>query len=550
MSEVTIRPEEIRDALESFVSSYEPEAAGREEIGHVTDAGDGIAHIEGLPSCMTNELLEFEDGTLGLALNLDVREIGAVVLGEFRGIEEGQPVRRTGEILSVPVGDGFLGRVVDPLGKPLDGKGEIEADDRRALELQAPSVVQRQGVKEPLQTGIKAIDAMTAIGRGQRQLIIGDRQTGKTAVCIDTIINQKANWESGDAKLQVKCIYVAIGQKGSTIAQIREALEESGALEYTTIVAAPASDPAGYKYLAPYTGSAIGQHWMYQGQHVLIVFDDLSKQADAYRAVSLLLRRPPGREAYPGDVFYLHSRLLERCAKLSDELGGGSMTGLPIIETKGNDISAFIPTNCISITDGQCFLETDLFNSGVRPAINVGISVSRVGGSAQVKGMKKVAGRLRLDLAQFRELEAFAAFGSDLDASSKAQLARGSRLVELLKQPQYTPFPIEHEIVSIWAGTQGKLDDVPLEDIGRFESEFTDFLHREKASLIDSIAETKNLDDDTDQALNDAIEEFKKQFETHEGELLIKDEPVEAMEKDEVEQEKITKHVRKPAKKS
>ncbi len=550
MSEVTIRPEEIRDALESFVSSYEPEAAGREEIGHVTDAGDGIAHIEGLPSCMTNELLEFEDGTLGLALNLDVREIGAVVLGEFRGIEEGQPVRRTGEILSVPVGDGFLGRVVDPLGKPIDGKGEIEADDRRALELQAPSVVQRQGVKEPLQTGIKAIDAMTAIGRGQRQLIIGDRQTGKTAVCIDTIINQKANWESGDAKLQVKCIYVAIGQKGSTIAQIREALEESGAIEYTTIVAAPASDPAGYKYLAPYTGSAIGQHWMYQGQHVLIVFDDLSKQADAYRAVSLLLRRPPGREAYPGDVFYLHSRLLERCAKLSDELGGGSMTGLPIIETKGNDISAFIPTNCISITDGQCFLETDLFNSGVRPAINVGISVSRVGGSAQVKGMKKVAGRLRLDLAQFRELEAFAAFGSDLDASSKAQLARGSRLVELLKQPQYTPFPIEHEIVSIWAGTQGKLDDVPLEDIGRFESEFTDFLHREKASLNDSIAETKNLDDDTDQALNDAIEEFKKQFETHEGELLIKDEPVEAMEKDEVEQEKITKHVRKPAKKS
>ena len=439
MAELTIRPEEIRDALERFVSSYEPDSAGREEVGHVTEAGDGIARIEGLPSAMTNELLEFEDGTLGLALNLDVGEIGAVVLGEFRGIEEGQPVRRTGEILSVPVGDGFLGRVVDPLGNPIDGKGEIESTERRALETQAPSVVQRQAVKEPLQTGIKAIDAMTAIGRGQRQLIIGDRQTGKTAVALDTIINQKANWESGDVKRQVKCIYVAIGQKGSTIAGIRSALEENGALEYTTIVAAPASDPAGFKYLAPYTGSAIGQHWMYEGQHVLIVFDDLSKQADAYRAVSLLLRRPPGREAYPGDVFYLHSRLLERCAKLSDEMGGGSMTGLPIIETKGNDVSAFIPTNFISITDGQCFLETDLFNSGVRPAINVGISVSRVGGSAQVKGMRKVAGRLRLDLAQYRELEAFAAFGSDLDAASKSQLARGARLVELLKQAQYSP---------------------------------------------------------------------------------------------------------------
>ncbi|MGH8969379.1 MAG: F0F1 ATP synthase subunit alpha [Actinomycetes bacterium] len=546
MSELTIRPEEIREALERFVSSYEPEAAGREEIGHVVDAGDGIAHIEGLPSTMTNELLEFEDGTLGIALNLDVREIGAVVLGEFRGIEEGQSVRRTGQILSVPVGDGFLGRVIDPLGKPLDGKGEIESSDRRALEVQAPSVVQRQPVKEPLQTGIKAIDAMTAIGRGQRQLIIGDRQTGKTAVAIDTIINQKANWATGDPTLQVKCIYVAIGQKGSTIASIREVLEEAGALDYTTIVAAPASDPAGYKFLAPYTGSAIGQHWMYQGQHVLIVFDDLSKQADAYRAVSLLLRRPPGREAYPGDVFYLHSRLLERCAKLSDEMGGGSMTGLPIIETKGNDISAFIPTNVISITDGQCFLETDLFNSGVRPAINVGISVSRVGGSAQVKGMKKVAGRLRLDLAQFRELEAFSAFGSDLDSASKAQLARGSRLVELLKQPQYTPFPVEHEIVSIWAGTQGKLDEVPLQDVRRFESEFFDYLHREKKGLIDSIAETKNVDDDTTQALTDAIDEFKKQFETHEGELLVKDEPVEALDKDDVEQEKITRHVRKP----
>ena len=378
MAELTIRPEEIRDALAKFVKSYEPGAAARDEIGTVVEAGDGIARVEGLPSTMTNELLKFDDGTLGLALNLDAREIGVVILGEFSGIEEGQTVRRTGEILSVPVGEGFLGRVVDPLGRPIDGKGEIKAEATRALELQAPSVVQRQPVKEPLATGIKAIDAMTAIGRGQRQLIIGDRQTGKTAVAIDTIINQRDNWKSGDPKKQVRCIYVAIGQKGSTIASVRGALEEAGAMEYTTIVAAPASDPAGFKYLAPYTGSAIGQHWMYKGGHVLIVFDDLSKQAEAYRAVSLLLRRPPGREAYPGDVFYLHSRLLERCAKLSDEMGGGSMTGLPIIETKGNDVSAFIPTNVISITDGQCFLETDLFNSGVRPAINVEIGRAHV----------------------------------------------------------------------------------------------------------------------------------------------------------------------------
>ena len=417
MAELKIQPNEIRDALANFVKSYDPGTAARDEVGTVSQAGDGIARVEGLPSTMANELLQFENGTLGLALNLDVREIGVVILGDYAGIEEGTSVRRTGEVLSVPVGDGFLGRVVDPLGRPIDGKGEIKPDARRALELQAPSVVQRQPVKEPMATGIKAIDAMTAIGRGQRQLIIGDRQTGKTAVAIDTIINQRENWLTGDKKKQVKCIYVAIGQKGSTIASVRGSLEEAGAMEYTTIVASPASDPAGFKYLAPYTGSAIGQHWMYNGEHVLIVFDDLSKQAEAYRSVSLLLRRPPGREAYPGDVFYLHSRLLERCAKLSDELGGGSMTGLPIIETKGNDVSAFIPTNVISITDGQCFLETDLFNAGVRPAINVGISVSRVGGSAQTKAMKKIAGRLRLDLAQFRELEAFAAFGSDLDLS-------------------------------------------------------------------------------------------------------------------------------------
>src|SRR5208337_346472 len=415
MAELTIRPEEIRDALARFVQEYEPEGASREEVGTVTECGDGIARVEGLPSAMASELLEFENGVRGLALNLDVREIGVVILGEFNEIEEGQQVRRTGEILSVPVGDSFLGRMVGPLGEPLDGLGPIEDTELRPLETQAPSVVERQPVKEPLQTCIKAIDAMTAIGRGQRELIIGDRQTGKSAIAIDAIINQKANWESGDVTRQVRRIYVAVGQKGSTIAQVRQTLEETGALEYATIVAAPASDPAGYKYIAPYTGSAIAQHWMYDGKHVLIVFDDLTKQAEAYRAISLLLRRPPGREAYPGDVFYLHSRLLERCGKLSDELGAGSLTGLPIIETKANDISAYIPTNVISITDGQCFLETDLFNQGVRPAINVGVSVSRVGGAAQIKAMKEVAQSLRLDLSQYRELESFAAFSSDLD---------------------------------------------------------------------------------------------------------------------------------------
>lgn len=541
MAELTIRPDEIRNALERFVQSYEPEAAAREEVGTVVDSGDGIAHVEGLPSAMANELLEFEDGTRGLALNLDVREIGAVVLGDFSKIEEGQKVRRTGEVLSAPVGDGFLGRVVDALGNPLDGKGPIESTERRALELQAPTVVQRQSVKEPLQTGIKAIDAMTPIGRGQRQLIIGDRQTGKTTVCVDTIINQKEAWDSGDPAKQVRCVYVAIGQKGSTIANVRRSLEEAGALEYTTIVAAPASEPAGYKYIAPYTGSAIGQHWMYQGKHVLIVFDDLSKQAEAYRAVSLLLRRPPGREAYPGDVFYLHSRLLERCAKLSDDLGGGSMTGLPIIETKGNDVSAYIPTNVISITDGQCFLETDLFNQGVRPAINVGISVSRVGGSAQIKAMRKVAGTLRLALSQFRDLEAFAAFASDLDAASRAQLERGARLVELLKQPQGSPFPVEQEVISVWAGTSGELDEVPVADVRRFEREFLDYVEREDAGLLTSIRETGQLSDDDLTSLKSTITEFKKGFQTSEGDLLGAEEPVEAIEDEAVEQETITR---------
>ncbi|WP_037572774.1 F0F1 ATP synthase subunit alpha [Phaeacidiphilus oryzae] len=520
MAELTIRPEEIRDALDSFVQSYQPDAASREEVGTVVYTADGIARVEGLPSAMANELLKFEDGTLGLALNLDTREIGVVILGDFSSIEEGQTVRRTGEVLSVPVGEGYLGRVVDPLGNAIDGLGEIETDSRRALELQAPGVMVRKSVHEPLQTGIKAIDAMTPIGRGQRQLIIGDRQTGKTAVCIDTIINQRDNWRSGDPEKQVRCIYVAVGQKGSTIASVRGALEEAGALEYTTIVAAPASDPAGFKYLAPYTGSAIGQHWMYQGKHVLIVFDDLSKQAEAYRAVSLLLRRPPGREAYPGDVFYLHSRLLERCAKLSDDLGAGSMTGLPIIETKANDVSAYIPTNVISITDGQCFLESDLFNAGIRPAVNVGISVSRVGGSAQIKAMKSVAGRLRLDLAQYRELEAFAAFGSDLDAASKAQLGRGSRLVELLKQGQYAPFPVEEQVVSVWAGTTGELDDVPVEDIRKFEREFLDYVRREHKGILTTIVETGKLEEGTVTSLKEAISAFKSEFTTSAGKLL------------------------------
>src|SRR6201991_3581888 len=488
MTELTISSEEIRSAIAGYVSSLET-GTSREEVGTVIDTGDGIAHIEGLPSAMTNELLEFEGGVLGVALNLDVREIGAVILGPYAGIEEGQQVKRTGNVLSVPVGDNFLGRVVDPLGTPIDGLGEIEAETQRELELQAASVVQRQSVNQPLQTGIKAIDSMTPIGRGQRQLIIGDRKTGKTAVCVDTIINQKENWASGDPEKQVRCIYVAIGQKGSTIAGVRASLEDAGALEYTTIVAAPASDPAGFKWLAPYTGSAIGQHWMYAGNHVLIIFDDLSKQAEAYRAISLLLRRPPGREAYPGDVFYLHSRLLERCAKLSDEMGSGSMTGLPIIETKANDVSAYIPTNVISITDGQVFLESDLFNQGVRPAIDVGISVSRVGGDAQVKSIKKVSGTLKLELAQYRSLEACSMFASDLDQASRRQLSRGARLTELLKQPQYSPYPVEEQVVSIWAGTNGKLDEVPVEDILRFETEYHDFLGR-NTDILTTLRET------------------------------------------------------------
>ena len=544
MAELTISADDIEGAIASYVSSFEA-GTGREEIGTVIDAGDGIAHVEGLPSVMTQELLEFPGGVLGVALNLDEHSIGAVILGEFEKIEQGQQVKRTGEVLSVPVGDAFMGRVVNPLGQPIDGRGEIASTKRRELELQAPSVVQRKGVAEPLQTGIKAIDAMTPIGRGQRQLIIGDRKTGKTAVCVDTILNQRQNWETGDPDKQVRCVYVAVGQKGTTIASVRRSLEEGGAMEYTTIVAAPASDAAGFKWLAPYTGSAIAQEWMYDGKHVLIVLDDLTKQAEAYRAISLLLRRPPGREAYPGYVFYLHSRLLERCAKLSDELGGGSMTGLPIIETKANDISAYIPTNVISITDGQCFLETDLFNQGVRPAINVGVSVSRVGGAAQIKAMKEVAGSLRLDLSQYRELEAFAAFASDLDETSKAQLERGARLVELLKQPQYSPMAVEDQVVAIFLGTKGHLDSVPVADVSRFESEFIEHLKASNSPVLGEIKTSQKLSDETAASLERIVADFKKGFATTDGSSVVPDAHVAAMDEADVEKEAV--QVRKPA---
>ncbi|MDN5979689.1 F0F1 ATP synthase subunit alpha [Bifidobacterium mongoliense] len=524
MAELTIDPATIRKALDDFVESYKPSDTPTQEVGYVATAGDGIAHVTGLPGCMANELLTFENGTLGLAFNLDAREIGVVILGDFVGVEEGQEVRRTGEVLSVPVGDGYLGRTVDPLGHPIDGLGEIKSEGRRILEAQAPDVMHRHSVDEPLSTGLKAIDAMTPIGRGQRQLIIGDRQTGKTAIAIDTIINQKSNWETGDPSKQVRCIYVAIGQKGSTIASVRQSLEESGAMDYTTIVASPASDSAGFKYIAPYTGSAIGQHWMYHGKHVLIVFDDLSKQAEAYRSISLLLRRPPGREAYPGDVFYLHSRLLERCAKLSDDLGGGSMTGLPIIETKANDVSAYIPTNVISITDGQIFLQSDLFNANQRPAVDVGISVSRVGGAAQTKALKKVSGTLKISLAQYRSLESFAMFASDLDSASKAQLTRGARLTELLKQPQFSPYSMEQEVVSVWAGTHGKFDDLDLADVLPFEKALLDYLAH-NTTILKTIAETEDFTADTEKTLDQAVEEFRSTYVTKAGKPLVDKQP-------------------------
>ena len=509
--EFSIDPADIVAALRRHVEGFRPETT-TEEVGRVTEVKDAVATIEGLPRTMANELLEFPSGVLGLALNLDVDSIGAVVLGDASEIEEGDAVKQTGRILSVPVGDGFLGRVVDPLGRPVDGKGPIQSDTTRALEIQAASVVQRQPVKEPLQTGIKAIDSMTAIGRGQRELIIGDRQTGKTAIAVDAIINQRANWESGDPNLQVKCVYVAIGQKASTVAEVVAALEDNGALAYTVVINAPASSPAAFQYIAPYAGAAIGAHWMYQGQHGLIVYDDLSKQANAYRSISLQLRRPPGREAYPGDVFYLHSRLLERAAKLSDDLGGGSLTALPIIETKGGDVSAYIPTNVISITDGQIYLETDLFYAGVRPAMNVGISVSRVGGNAQVKAMKQVAGRLRLDLAQYRELEAFAEFGSELDKASQQQLARGARVVEILKQPQYQPMAVEHQIMSIYAVTGGYLDAFPVADAKRFEAEFLQFMDTRHAEIPEHLRTEGTLPEEVEAKLKAAVEEFAASF--------------------------------------
>jgi F-type H+/Na+-transporting ATPase subunit alpha len=505
---VEIDPTSIAEALRRNVESWSP-SVERGEVGRVVETGDGIARVQGLPRAMANELLEFPDGLLGVAFNLDEDEIGCILFGEAAGIEEGDPVKQTGRILSIPVGDGFLGRVVDALGRPLDDRGSIQAEGSRNLEVQAPNVVSRQPVKEPLYTGISAIDAMTAIGRGQRELIIGDRQTGKTAVAIDTIIAQRQYWETDRA---VKCIYVAVGQKSSTVAEVVETLREHGALDYTVVVNAPASDPAPFQYIAPYAGAALGAHWMYQGDSALIVYDDLSKQAVAYREISLLLRRPPGREAYPGDVFYLHSRLLERAAKLSDELGGGSMTALPIIETKGGDVSAYIPTNVISITDGQIYLEPELFFSGVRPAINVGISVSRVGGNAQIKAMKQVAGRLRLDLAQFRALEAFAQFGSELDRASQQQLARGARVVEVLKQPQFEPQPVERQVVAIYAVTGGYLDDHPVEDAKRFVEELLRHLDARSPEVLSAIRETGDLSEETEAALKAALAAFAESF--------------------------------------
>ncbi len=503
-----ITSEEVRGVIRNLLDSTLSAAreANEFEVGRVVDAADGVAHIEGLPALMASELVEFSNGTFGVTLNLDEDLAGVVVLGEFDGIVEGMDVRSTGRVLSIPVGDAFLGRVVDPLGRPVDGLGEVPHETYRELELQAAGVMQRRSVHEPIQTGIKAIDTMIPIGRGQRQLIIGDRQTGKTTIAIDTIINQKDNWS--DPEKRVFCIYVAIGQKGSTIAGVKRVLEEAGCMEYTTIVATPASDPAGFKYIAPYSGSAIGQHWMYQGRHVLIVFDDLSKQAEAYRAISLLLRRPPGREAYPGDVFYLHSRLLERCAKLSDEMGGGSMTGLPIIETKANDISAYIPTNVISITDGQIFLQSDLFNANQRPAVDVGISVSRVGGDAQIKSIKKVSGMLKLELAQYRALEAFSMFASDLDAVSRRQLDRGARLSELLRQQQQSPYPVEDQVVSIWVGSNGYIDDIPLSDVLDFERDLLEYL-RNRTSILDDLRTCGDLTDALLERLKEAVESFK-----------------------------------------
>ena len=531
MAELTIDPNEISAVLRKFVEGYTPTVT-REEVGQVLYSGDGIARVSGLPRCMANERLEFPRGVSGVALNLEEDQIGAVILGDPADVEEGDPVKLTGEILSVPVGDAMLGRVIDVLGNPIDGGpplDEAKVAGHRPLEIQAPSVVQRQPVKEPLYFGIKAVDAMTAVGRGQRELIIGDMKTGKTAIAIDAIINQKRFWGTDR---QVKCIYVAVGQKDSTVAQVVQALKDEGALEYTVVVVAGGSSPAAFKYLAPYAGSALGQHWMYNGEHALIVYDDLSKQAEAYREISLLLRRPAGREAYPGDVFYLHSRLLERGAKLSDELGAGSLTALPIVETKGGDISGYIPTNVISITDGQIYLEEGLFNAGVRPAINVGKSVSRVGGNAQIKAMKSVAGSLRLDLAAYRELEAFAAFGSELDKSSQRQLERGARLVELLKQPQYSPVSVEDQVIAIYAATNGYIDEVPVPDVKRFETELLEYVHSRLAEIPKGIVEGGALSEELTTKLKGGIEDFRKTFQASSGAAAATVAPPKEAQKD------------------
>jgi F-type H+-transporting ATPase subunit alpha len=532
--DLTISSQQIAEALRKYVDSFEP-SMEREQVGRVLSTGDGVAIVDGLPGAMANELLQFPNGVLGIAFNLDEDTIGCILLGGAEEIEEGDAVKQSGRILSVGVGDAVLGRVIDPIGDPMDGKGPINYEEFRALEIQAPTVVERQPVKEPLQTGIKAIDAMTPIGRGQRELIIGDRQTGKTAVAIDTIINQRDNWATGDPKKQVKCIYVAIGQKSSTVAEVVGALEENGAMDYTVVINAPAAAPASFKYISPYSGAAIGANWMYAGQHALIVYDDLSKQADAYRELSLLMRRPPGREAYPGDVFYLHSRLLERGAKLSEELGGGSMTALPFVETKGGDVSAYIPTNVISITDGQIYLEKDLFNAGVRPAINVGISVSRVGGNAQIKAMKQVAGRLRLDLSQYRDLEAFATFGSELDKASQAQLDRGARVVEILKQRQYSPVSVADQVMSIFAVTNGFLDDLPVADVKRFESEFLDFMRSRHSEIGKEIAESESLSDEHADKLREAIKEFRSIFQPSEEAAGLKEAEATPLSEEELE---------------
>jgi F-type H+-transporting ATPase subunit alpha len=518
MAELTINADEIAAALRKHVGTFTP-ALAKDQVGRILEVGDGIARVSGLPDTAVNELLEFEGGTLGLALNLDEDSIGAVVLGQSDQVEEGHTAKNTGRILSVPVGDALIGRVVNALGQAIDGKGPIANTQVRRLEVQAPGIVARKPVHEPLQTGIKAIDAMTPIGRGQRELIIGDRKTGKTTIAIDTILNQRGQG--------VKCIYVAIGQKGSTVAQTVATLVEHGAMEYTVVVNAPAADEAVFKYLAPYTGCAIGQHWMDNGEAALVVYDDLSKQAEAYRQLSLLLRRPPGREAYPGDVFYLHSRLLERAAKLGDALGAGSLTALPVIETKAGDVSAYIPTNVISITDGQIYLQDDLFKSGVRPAVDVGISVSRVGGSAQIKAMRSVAGTLKLDLAQFRELEAFATFGSELDDVSAAQLGRGYRLVELLKQNLNSPMPVEEQVVSIYCGTNGILDDLPAEQVRRFESDLLEDFRTRHVDILESIKSTGQLPEDN--RLVDAIADFKRRFlDTVGGEIAADQAAVKA----------------------